>query len=302
MEKRNEIKSIFKSNDPEELLVFKAASLKNEIRLYLNDTIYLAAIETEEGCKIGLGEEEECKTHKKMTKKKFKKFIKIFSINLGIVILGLAGLFYLCNHINNIFLFLIIMNIMPFIIVIANVVIMEAIETSPALRSKHSAEHMMVNFLQINKRLPKNIEEVKKSSRFSPECGSRELIKGIAEDFVRSIIATIFTAITYVIISHFSSNYVIIFIWLLSTNYSLRFIVGKLITKYGVLNFAIKPLNKVLTNIIQCVNTTANVKDKDIAMAYCVSKAWLQIVYPEFYNGNDDSWNKYLKLIKSNYC
>lgn len=54
MEKRNEIKSIFKSNDPEELLVFKAASLKNEIRLYLNDTIYLAAIETEEGCKIGL--------------------------------------------------------------------------------------------------------------------------------------------------------------------------------------------------------------------------------------------------------
>lgn len=47
MEKRNEIKSIFKSNDPEELSVFKAASLKNEIRLYLNDTIYLAAIEME---------------------------------------------------------------------------------------------------------------------------------------------------------------------------------------------------------------------------------------------------------------
>lgn len=155
MEKRNEIKSIFKSNDPEELLVFKAASLKNEIRLYLNDTIYLAAIEMEEGCKIGLGEEEECKTPKKMTKKKFKKFIKIFSINLGIVILGLAGLFYLCNLINNFFLFLIIINIVPFIIVIANVVILEAVETSPALRSKHSAEHMMVNFLQINKRLPK---------------------------------------------------------------------------------------------------------------------------------------------------
>ena len=75
-------------------------------------------------------------------------------------------------------------------------------------------------------------------------------------------------------------------------------LIGKLITKYGVLNFAIKPLNKVLTNIIQCVNTTTNVKDKDIAMAYCVSKAWLQIVYPEFYNGNDDSWNKYIKLIK----
>lgn len=55
MEKRNEIKSIFKSNDPEELSVFKAASLKNEIRLYLNYTIYLAAIEMEEGCKIGLG-------------------------------------------------------------------------------------------------------------------------------------------------------------------------------------------------------------------------------------------------------
>ena len=156
----------------------------------------------------------------------------------------------------------------------------------------------MVNFLQINKRLPKNIEEVKKSSRFSTECGSRELIKGIAEDFVRSIIAIIFTAIAYGIISHFLSNSVIIFICFLSNYYTLRFIVGKLITKYGILNFAIKPLNKVLTNIIQCANTTANVKDKDIAMAYYVSKAWLQIVYPEFYNGNDDSWNKYLKLIK----
>ncbi len=177
MEKRNEIKSIFKSNDPEELLVFKAASLKNEIRLYLNDTVYLAAIETEKGCKIKVGEEEEWKTQKKMTKKKFKKFIKI-------------------------------------------------------------------------KRLPKNIEEVKKSSRFSPECGSRELIKGIAEDLVRNIIAIIFTAIAYGIISHFSSNSVIIFICFLSNYYTLRFIVGKLITKYGVLNFAIKPLNKVLTNII----------------------------------------------------
>lgn len=301
MEERNKVTSIFKSNDPEKLVVFHAASLQNEIRFYLNDTQYLTAVECEEGCSIRLEEEkaEECNKKSKISiiRENLKEFIKILSIIIGISILGFIGVFYLSKIIDNILVFLIIMNIIYFVINILNVVIMETMETAPAIKSKHSAEHMMVNFLEINKRLPKNIEEVKKSSRFSPECGSRELIKGIAEELIRSIVATIFTVIVSVIVSHFSSNSVTNAIVFLSTYYLVKFVVGKAIKKYGALNFIIKPIKKVLTNIAQCANTTSKVKDRDIILAYSVAKPWLQVVYPEFYNEDEDIfWKQYFKV------
>ena len=300
MEERNKVISIIKSNDPEKLVVFHAASLQNEIRFYLNDTQYLAAVEDEEGCTIRLEEEKEEEDNKKSKiseiRENLKEFLKLFSIILGISILGFIGVFYLGKIIDNILVFLIIMNIIYFIINIVKVVIKETMETAPKLKSKHSAEHMMVNFLEINKRLPKSIEEVKKSSRFSPKCGSGELIKGIAEELIRSIVATIFTVIVSVVVSHFSSNsatYVIVF---LATYFLVKFVVGKAITKYGALSFMVKPIKKVLTNIAQCANTTSKVKDRDIILAYSVARTWLQVVYPEFYKKNEDVfWKQYLK-------
>ena len=292
MEERNKVISIIKSNDPEKLVVFHAASLQNEIRFYLNDTQYLAAVEGEEGCTIRLEEEKEEEDNKKskisVIRENLKEFLKLFSIILGISILGSIGVFYLSKIIDNILVFLIIMNIIYFIINIVNVVIME---TAPKVKSKHSAEHMMVNFLEINKRLPKSIEEVKKSSRFSPKCGSRELIKGIAEELIRSIVATIFTVIVSVVVSHFSSNSATYAIVFLATYFLVKFVVGKAITKYGALSFIVKPIKKVLTNIAQCANTTSKVKDRDIILAYSVARPWLQVVYPEFYNENEDGNN-----------
>lgn len=301
MEERNKVTSIIKSNDPEKLVVFHAASLQNEIRFYLNDTQYLAAVECEEGCTIRLEEEKEKEDNKKskisVIRENLKEFLKLFSIILGILILGFIGVFYLSKIIDNILVFLIIMNIIYFIINILNVVIMETMETAPAIKSKHSAEHMMVNFLETYKRLPKSIEEVKKSSRFSPECGSRELIKGIAEELIRSIVATIFTVIVSVVVSHFSSNSATYVIMFLATYFLVKFVVGKAITKYGALNFIVKPIKKVLTNIAQCANTTSKVKDRDIILAYSVARPWLQVVYPEFYNENEDIfWKQYLKV------
>ena len=73
--------------------------------------------------------------------------------------------------------------------------------------------------------------------------------------------------------------------------------VGKVIIMYGVLDFVIKPTKKVLTNIAQCANTTSKVKDRDIILAYSVAKPWLQVVYPEFYNENEDIfWKKYSEV------
>lgn len=323
MEKRNYVITIFKSNDPEKLVVFHAASLQNEIRFYLNDTQYLTAVECEEGFSIRLEKEREEEIEEEreeegdkkgkisiikenlrefiklfsIIKENLREFIKLFSIIIGISILGFIGVLYLRKIIDSILVYLIIMNIVYFIINIVNVVIMETIEITHAIKSKHSAEHMMVNFLEINKRLPKNIEEVKKYSRFSPECGSQELIKGIAEELIRSIVASIFAVIVSIIVSHFYSNSVTYVIVFLSTYFLTKFVVGKAITKYCALNFIIKPIKKVLTNIVQCANTTSKVKDRDIILAYSVAKSWLQVVYPEFYNENEDIfWKQYLKI------
>ena len=299
MEERIELTSIFKSSDPEKLIVFQASSLQNEIRFYFNDTQYLAAVEGKEECYIRLGdtrvdEKSAKELHSKRKKIINREFLTELLIIVGGSILAFIGLIYFSKIINNTLIFLIIMNVIFFIINIVNVVIIETMETNPALKSKHSAEHMMVNFLEMNKRLPKNIEEVKKSSRFSPDCGSRKLIKGIAEELIQSIIATLFTVIVSMIVSKFSSDaitYVIVFVF---TYYSIKLVIGKVIIKNSTLDFIINPIKKVLTNIAQCANTTSKVKDKDIILAYSVAKPWLQVVYPEFYNENEDIfWKQY---------
>ena len=155
----------------------------------------------------------------------------------------------------------------------------------------------MVNFLETNKRLPKNIDEVKKSSRFSSKCGSRELITGISENFIRGIIASVFAVLYIAIESHFSSysttnETVPILIY-----YFVRFLVKKAITKYNAFKFIINHIEKVLINIVQCANTTSKVKNKDIFLAYCSARSWLQFVYPQFYNENEDIfWKQYFKV------
>lgn len=304
MEERIKVTSIIKSNNPEELIVFHAESLDNEIRFYLNDTQYITAIECEEDSfSIKLGEEKakkvECDKKSKISiiMEHYKEFIKLFAIPIGILILSFIGMLYLGNIINNIISFVIIINITYFIVNIMNVIVIEFMQLSPTIKSKHSAEHMMVNFLETNKRLPKNLEEVKNSSRFSSKCGSRKLIYGISEDLIRSILATIFAGTISVL---FSSNYEINAVIFLFTYFFIGFIIRKLMKKYELLSFIIHPIKKVLTNIAQCANTTNKVKDKDIILSYFVASVWLQVVYPEFYDKNTSTfWKQYLKEVNN---
>lgn len=302
MENRNTVTTIFKSNDPEELIVFHAASLQNQIRFYFNDTQYIAAIDCKEGCSIKVGtDSEENEENKKsifaMIKENPKEFIKIISLSLGIAILSFAGLLYLGTIIDNTLIYLFIIDIITLITSVVEVVVLELKETAPCLKSKHSAEHMMCNFLEINKRLPKNMEEIKRSSRFSPNCGSRKLIDGIAENFIQSIIAAIFTVIVSGIVSYFCNNPITNIIVFLGTFYLVNFIAGKLIKKQQKMSFLIRPIKKVLTNIVQCANTTSKVEDRDILIAYSVARSWIQVVYPEFYNQEEDIlWKQYFKV------
>lgn len=301
MENRNTV-AIFKSNDPEELVVFHAASLQDQIRFYLNDTQYISAVECDGGCSVELGEESEEKEESKKStfaiiKENLKEFIKLFSLCFGILILTFAGLVYLSTIMDNILIYLFIANIISLITNVVLVVVLESKETAPCLKSKHSAEHMMVNFLEINKRLPKNMEEIKKYSRFSPKCGSRNLIRGIAENFIQSIISGIITVIVSAIVSYVYDNPIANIIVFIGIFYLVSFVTGRLIKKQQRMAFIIRPIKKVLTNIAQCANTTSKVEDKDILLAYSVARAWMQVVYPEFYNKEEDIfWKEYFKV------
>lgn len=300
MEERNKLTPIFKSNDPEKLVVFHASSLQNEIRFYINNTQYFTAVESEEGCLVRLEEKvDECNKKNKISiiKENFKWFIKLFLIVIGISSLFFLVVWYLSKKIDSIFVFLIIMNIIYFINNIVNVVIIETMETAPSIKSKHSAEHMMVNFLEINRRLPKNMDELKNSSRFSQKCSSRELVSGIAEEFLWTIFGFIFSVVVSMIVSKFSSNSTENIIAFLFTYFIVKFLVEKMNKKCGMFNFMIKHIKMVLINIVQCANTTRKVKDSDIILAYSVAREWLQVVYPEFYDENEDVFLKqYFKV------
>ena len=74
--------------------------------------------------------------------------------------------------------------------------------------------------------------------------------------------------------------------------YFTSYLVGVLIRNYGLFGFVINPIKRALTNIAQCGNTTKNVKDKDILLAYRVASVWMQVVYPEFYKKDEDVFMK----------
>lgn len=294
MENRNTKTTIFRASNPEELIVFHASSLQDEIRFYLNDTQYITAIEKGEGnVSVEVGEEvEREEENKKSTlaiiKENFKEFFKIISISI-LVLVGLMALLFVINSlIDNMLIYLIAMNVILSMFSIINTVILESKTTSPALKSKHSAEHMMANFLEKNKRLPKNIQEVRNSSRFSTDCGSRDLIKGIAEDLVSKILASILAVVANALYLVFFENVIGEIIVFLGVYYLTSFLVGRLLKKHGKMGFVINPIKRVLTNIAQCANTTKKVEDKDIILAYCVARVWMQVVYPEFYKQEDD--------------
>lgn len=296
MEKRNKLITIFKSSDPKELVVFHAASLEDRIRFYLNDTQYFEAIDLGDGnISVEFGEEakeEQVCRKSKLTiiKENYKEFIL-----LSIVVLILAILIVvLAYFIKNIFVYLIVLHVIYLGINILNVVIFEFNDTSPSLRSKHSAEHMMANFLKIHKRLPRNLEEFKETSRFSTNCGSRKMIDGIAENFIRDILASIIWVVVSSFIFCFYENITaeIAIIIFLGLYYFTIFVLNIFINKRKKMTFIINPMKRVLTYIVQYGNTTLKVKDGDIMLAYCVAREWIQVVYPEFYNKDDDIFEK----------
>lgn len=287
MEERIEIKPIFKSNDPEKLIVFQADSSKDEIRFWFNNEQYVSARDNYNGTFSILYEEEKVECNNKnekelgIIKENIKKYLSfIFSDKVD----SLFIFIYFFVIIKNVLICLLLANSILFLIDIAAVVIIEYKKAPIPLKSKHSAEHMIVNFLEEKKRLPKNMSEIKSASRFTDNCGSREKTIGYTENFVqRAFTSVIAINIGNCIIQN-CKNRILSCIILIAVYIIIGFIIGILMKKYNKLDFIIKPIQKVLNNIVQCFNTTRKIEDNDIVLAYCAAKEWMKIVYPEFYN------------------
>jgi len=277
---------VIKARDPNKLIVFHASSAKDEIRFYINKTQYVSAIDRGDGTAfVNVDEEVESnKENKKSARTIIKENFKEFSIIMGVCILVMAGLmalfFVISSFIRSSMAFLLLLNLTFFIFNIISTVILEIKTTPPALKSKHSAEHMMANFLEKNKRMPKNIEELKKSSRFCMDCGSREMIANTTDEFVAKIAATIMAIAAGSLYLHFFDNnivYIVIFIGI----YILIEILTRMLlkNKLGVITV---PIKDALTIFVQCANTTKKVEDKDLILAYYAAEVWMEVVYPEF--------------------
>ena len=306
MEQKITIKPIKESKDTDKLTVDLASSLENEIRFYFNDRQYFVARDNNDGTfSISCEEEPEIEKiqhnedfiltiiRKNINDKAFKKFLVLASIiTLAIVSLVTIILILLAMVIKNALVYLLFVNFIFFSSQIILVMIDEYIGTSHSLRSKHSAEHMMVNFLEKNKRLPRNMKEIRAASRFSANCGSRKKIRYAVEDFTTNILAIIISIIIISFINQVFKDKIIISILFIVIYIAIYCYTWKLINEHKKFKFITKPIEKIFNNIVQCSNTTRKVKDFDIKLAYYAAWCWIQVVYPQFYSKEDDIFEK----------
>ena len=292
--KKITVDRISKSTNSEELVVYYALSMENQIRFYINENQYIASLEKDDGdFFLELGEdtngEKELEKDEKQIIKKNKK--KCFALNAFIfltLLLTLFVLIFLVLVTQNVYIVFFSANFIFLVKSFIDLLLLELVMTSVELKSKHSAEHKIINFMERNKRLPKNIQEIEKSSRFSKSCGSAKDVDKIARHFVASIFAGIFSIMTGLIIGEVCKNSILEVIGCIFLYYIFVFIIYILLKKIKKIRFLIKPVKYVLTNLMQCANTTKKVRKKDFLMAYYVAKAWMLVVYPEFYNHQED--------------
>lgn len=301
MENRSEEITIFRVKDEGEpkIKVIKASSTENDIRFYLNDTHYIKA--TNGGDKV-IVEWDEDEIPKETTEEK-KSFLedikankKIFlqSVGIALLIVFVVTLMQVVisaligNSIASSLCFLLVWPICLVLLIGG----MEYKTTPQSAKSKHSAEHMMCNFLEKNCRLPKNFQEIKSTSRFNKNCGSRKKTIAITEATIANIVSFIGTgivlAIVLTVIFHNTENINdIAFIVISIVTFFIVYAINLKLAEKGLYNFIVNPIQLGLNYFMQCCNTTKKVKDIDILLAFYAAKVWVSIVYPEFYSDEE---------------
>lgn len=284
------------NEDEPKITVLVSESTENDIRFYLNDTDYITATDGKDKIIVKwITEKDQRKTTlKKKTllediKNNKKEFLlSMVTISLFFLLLIQIAVFVLLG--NNLFPFLGSLLVFPIGCTLL-IGFMEYKNTTPSQRSKHSAEHMMVNFLEKNCRLPKNLQEIKRTSRFSKNCGRLytkfESMQALIPNIVSlNITAVILSIVITIIFPNTKINSTAATV-ISAASFSIVYLINLKLAEKGFFNFIINPIQLGLNYFLQCCNTTKKVNDTDILLAFYAAKHWLEIVYPEFYSDDE---------------
>ena len=288
---------IVKAADSEKLIVLHARSHEDKIKFYVNENECFVGEKIKDKIEIIVNLCDDTKNAEITTKTSFKENLKyalssyhIILLSALIVLLSILSIIFVASLINNTLISLLLITTIPLITKMTAITLYEFKETSMALKSKHAAEHMMINCLETYRRLPKSLKELKKSSRFRKDCSSRKKIKGFTNDYLSWSVAGLITYFAEYFFSILSLNAIIYLIILVSLYFLIYFLTNIALTKIKKLQFIVIPIENLLNNIVQCANTSKKVNEVDFLLAYCVAKEWIKLVYPEFYDESEDTF------------
>lgn len=258
-------------------------SSRDGIRFWINYSQYVKAKRGPNGdFEVLYGEIKEETVERLNKKDSIKIFCSSFSKKFLIFFFSIL-IFSRIITLKNFLAFFLMFNLLWFLFNVANA-LKSAYKIPFLQKRKHAAEHMMVNFLEKENRLPKNIEEVKKSSRFCKNCGCRKETKNVTDIFVRNVcvfgIGWAYGTIPQITKVSLEEMPIVLYIAQICLALSVWIILEE---KYHLLDFIINPIQEVLTLMLQCCNTTKMVQDEDVTIAYLAAGVWVKIVYPEFY-------------------
>ena len=282
----------YKTSCKDELNVLHASSDENSIRFYLNDAQYLVGYDDDES-KIFFGDDNEIDIHmmKKIMKinlgqnrhKSKVILVGFFSMIISIILI-LFSSYFLKGIFQYHMLYALSMAGISSILIITSIVAIINLDTPKEAKSKHAAEHMMVNFLEKHKRLPNSLEELKNASRFSNKCGTRSQVEAAARISVQLVMSTIIACLCELVVCDLAIVYIIVYL----ISY---FLIGYFSHQGQCLYFLVKPIKNLFNLAGQLGNTTKKVRDEDLKLAFNVCWVWTQIVYPEYFYDEDGGLN-----------
>lgn len=282
--RKEKFRDILKSEDPNKLVVYHASSLEDEIRFYINDTEYISARKEKNGTKTEVCIEEPFDFEIDEDKKIIEEYN---SDNLTIFLNFFMGCpFLILQLVPPVVSVISIWMATTFIILTKNIllIIAELISLTDKRKSKHSAEHKIVNFMEKNRRLPKSLEELKKSSRFSYKCGTIMYVRGISKCIVKNILCTIATFGIFAYAVKYPSARGLNVIEQILALFGVMIINKIIVEATDMFDFTFKKMDVLFSYLLQCKNTTSWVIDDDLKLAYRAAWVWIQIAYPEFYH------------------
>lgn len=290
-----------KKYEGEGIIVGEAVSTDKQIRFYLNETTFISATkeqdsDNEEKIVVDLADNEEkyfrsISADAKADKGQLKKDIRKTLIGIGVLIVVLVSCFTINIEPSNFLLRIILQTFSIFLYFLISVGMFEYMMIPSSARSKHSAEHKIVNFIMKNSRLPQNMKEIKKSSRFTVGCDSIEKEEVWVKAFVACIFADLYVSCSFIIIYLIFPNIELVSEKILLIAYLITYLVIAFINIRMILKGNYKKIINILMKgmnyFLQCFNTTNKVEETDILLAFYAAKYWVKRVYPEYYTDND---------------